>query len=350
MVKSIQVGDRFIGLDHPCFLIAEAGVNHNGDPSLAKRLVDAAVDSGVDAVKFQTFKAEKLALSTAPLAPYQKKNIGGSQSQFEMLKSLELPSSFYKELKCYCEDKGIIFISTPFDEESADLLHDLEISVFKISSGEVTNLPLLKHIAKKGKPVILSTGMSMLTEVEYAVQAITDSGCIELVLLHCVSLYPAQPRDVNLKAIQTLASKFEIPIGYSDHTLGIDVGVAAVAVGACVLEKHLTLDRTMHGPDHACSLEPSEFANLVKSVRVVEQAMGHGVKEPVHAEIETANVARKSLVTSCPIRAGEKITLESLTTRRPGTGLSPALLNKIVGREARVNIPSGILISMDMIR
>ena len=349
MVRPISVAGRGIGPGYPCFVVAEAGVNHNGEPEKTFRLVDAAVRAGADAVKFQTFTAEQLATRDAPKAGYQAEVTGSGESQFEMLRRLELSAEAHRELLAYSRQHGILFMSTPFGEDSADLLDELGIAVFKIPSGEITNFPFLAHVARKGKPMIISTGMATLGEVETAMRVVRDAGARDLVLLHCVSNYPARPSDVNLRAMETMAAVFEVPVGYSDHTAGMEVALAAVALGACVLEKHVTLDRSLPGPDHRASLEPAEFAALVTGIRTVEGALGNGCKEPAASEAEMAAVARKSLVAARHIPAGSKLTEEMLAAKRPGTGLSPAMRSQLLGRVVSRDIPAGTLLTLDMI-
>lgn len=349
MVTAVDIAGRLVGPGHPCFIIAEAGVNHNGDLGLAKQLVDMAVQAEADAVKFQTFKAERIVTREAPKAEYQKRTTGAAESQLDMLRRLELSPQMHHDLKAYCEDRGILFMSSPFDEESADLLAGLDVSVFKVPSGEITNLPFLAHVARKGKPIIVSTGMAYLSEVEAAVRAIQEAGNQHLVLLHCVSNYPADPADVNLRAMQTMSAAFSVPVGYSDHTPGIEVPLAAVALGACVVEKHVTLDRSLPGPDHRASLEPEELAAMVRGIRTVAAALGHGRKEPAASEAGTAAMARKSLVAARDIRAGEELTEHLLEIKRPGTGLPPAMRPYLLGRTTRMPIPAGGLISLEML-
>lgn len=332
-----------------CFIIAEAGVNHNGDLDTARRLVDIAANAGADAVKFQTFKANKLVTKTAQKAEYQKETTGSEESQYEMLRRLELPEAHHHELIKHCKNQNILFLSTPFDEESADFLEDLGMTQFKIGSGELTNLPFLKHVARKGRPVILSTGMSWLSEVEEAVRAIEETGHQELSLLHCVSQYPAAYADTNLRAMKTLQQAFGYPVGFSDHTPGIEIPIAAVALGATIIEKHFTLDRTMEGPDHRASLEAEELAAMIRGIRHVESALGDGLKRPTSAELELAKVGRKSIVAGRHIEAGERLTSDMLTTRRPGTGLSPQLLSMILGRTTAVEIHSGEVLELSML-
>lgn len=348
LVNPVKIGSKWIGPGYSCFVIAEVGVNHNGDAETARRLVDAAIVAGADAVKFQSFRAENLATKDAPKAPYQKYN-GKAESQFEMLKRLELSWKDLIELADYCRKSGMTFLSSPFDEESADLLEELDVPSFKIGSGEITNWQLLEYVASKKRPVLLSTGMSYLSEVDEALRLIQLAGCHEVVLLHCVSTYPAQPSDANLLAMNTLRSAFGKPVGFSDHTLGVDVALAAVALGASVLEKHLTLDRSMHGPDHRASLEPEEMKKLIQGVRNVEAALGNGRKEPTAAEREIMAISRRSLVAAIDIPAGTRLTPRMIVIKRPGTGLQPALFKLVVGLRAKSLIPSGTVIKLEML-
>jgi len=329
------------------FIIAEAGVNHNGEISLACKLVDAALKAGADAVKFQTFKAENLVSKKAKKAEYQAKNIGETSTQFEMLKKLELSYKEFSELKKYCDKKGILFLSTPFEEESADFLESLEMSIFKIPSGEVENKPLIDHIAKKNKPIIISTGMSYMEEVTNAVDWIKSkckfdsdksSGGLEnglftapLTILHCTSNYPTPPNEVNLRAMLTIKDTLKLPVGYSDHTFGIDIPIAAVALGATVIEKHFTLDRRMDGPDHVASLEPNELSNMVTGIRNVEIALGDGIKQPMKSEFNVRLVARKSIVSVSNLKAGVAVKQSDIKIMRPGGGIEPKFIEKVVG-------------------
>lgn len=335
MGQVIDIADRKVGSGQPCFIIAEAGVNHNGSCDLARQLVEVAKAAGADAVKFQTFRAERLVTQEAPKAAYQMQANSWSETQFAMLKKLELCPDLHYELQAYCRELGLIFLSTPFDEESADFLEALGVPAFKISSGDITNLPFLKHIAHKGRPIILSTGMSYLSEVDEAVQVIRQAGNEQLVLLHCISNYPADPADVNLRAMETMRLAFQVPVGYSDHTLGIEVALAAVALGACVIEKHFTLDKNLPGPDHQASLEPRELRQLVKGIRSIEQALGSWAKRPVEAEHNTRGIARRSLVAACEIQAGSIISKEMIAMKRPGTGIEPKWIDFIIGRRAK---------------
>lgn len=346
----IEIDGRKVGPGQQCFIIAEAGVNHNGDAELAKRLVDAAQEAGADAVKFQTWVTEKVIMPDARMAEYQRQNLGIDQSQFEMLKQLELSYDQFREIKAHADRKGILFFSTPDEEDSADFLEQLGVSLFKIGSGEVTNLPFLRHVALKGKPIIISTGMSSLGEVEAAVRIIEETGNHKLVLLHCVSNYPADPADCNLRAMDTLASAFGYAVGFSDHTLGIEIAVAAVARGACVLEKHLTLDKTMSGVDHRASLDTDEFVAMVRAIRAVESALGDGVKRPAPSELKTKKVVQKAVVTARAIRAGERITQADLALRRTSGGLAPAYLPLIIDRRVNRDLEANCTITLDMLQ
>lgn len=343
----VEIGRHRIGADSPCFIIAEVGVNHNGSLEMAKKLVDAAVGAGADAVKFQTFKAERLVAPDAPKAGYQLQSTDASESQLDMLRRLELRPDAHVELMKYCQEQDILFMSTPFDEKSSDLLAELAVTVYKIPSGEITNWPFLEHVARKGKPIILSTGMSFLSEVAEAVRVFRDAGCDQLVLLHCTSNYPANPVNVNLRAMQTMATAFQKPVGYSDHTLGIEVAIAAVALGASVIEKHFTLDRKFSGPDHQASLEPDELEALVRGIRIVEASLGHGRKEPAASEADTAAVARKSLVAAQDIPSGTILTEQMIAVKRPGTGLPPSIKSYLVGRTVQNSISEGTLFSLE---
>ena len=316
------------------FIIAEAGVNHNGSLELAKQLIDVAVEAGVDAVKFQTFKAEKLVSKNAQKAKYQQENINDSDdSQFNMLKKLELDVDTHNELIAYCNSKNIMFLSTPFDHDSIDLLNDLKLPIFKIPSGEITNLPYLRHIGSLKKEVILSTGMADIGEIEDALDVLVNAGTSKenITVLHANTMYPTPMEDVNLKAMVTIGNTFDVTFGYSDHTLGIEVDIAAVAMGASCIEKHFTLDKGMEGPDHKASLEPSELIEMVKSIRNIELALGSKVKKPSKSETPNIEVARKSIVASCSIKKGEKLREDNLAIKRPGNGISPMRWDEIVG-------------------
>ncbi|MFH1075683.1 MAG: N-acetylneuraminate synthase [Pseudomonadota bacterium] len=330
------------------FIIAEAGVNHNGSLKIAKELVDAAVAAEADAVKFQTFKAELLVTSYAPKAEYQLQATNKNESQFDMLKRLELSEKDFSELMEYSENNGITFLSTPFDKESADFLDNIGVTAFKIGSGDIANIPLLSHVASKGKPMLVSTGMSSLGEVENAVNIIEATGNARLALLHCVSNYPADAKDVNLSAMSTMQKAFNLPVGYSDHTPGAAVAIAAVALGARILEKHFTLSRNMEGPDHQASLEPHEFKTLVDSIRQVEVSLGDGRKKAAPSEQNTLSVARRSLVAACNIAAGTKLTQDLISIKRPGTGLPPIAVPYVLGRTLHKDVKTGTLLSLEM--
>ncbi len=327
------------------FIIAEAGVNHNGDIDLAKKLVDAAIDAGADAVKFQSFKAEKLVTVNAQKADYQKNNTGNG-NQYEMLKKLELSYEQHVILKRYCEDKNILFLSTPFDFESVDLLEGLNIKIYKISSSDLNNLPFLRYIAKLNKPMIVSTGMATLGEVESAVGAIKACGNNNISLLHCTTNYPTSYEDVNLKAMVTMAEAFKLSVGYSDHTLGIEVPIAAVAMGARIIEKHFTLDKGMGGPDHRASLEPHELKHMISSIRNVEKSMGDGIKKCSKSEENTKIAARKSIVAKVDIEEGQLITEDLLTFKRPGSGLKPEYIGILLGKKAKRKMTADQLIDI----
>lgn len=350
MVTSFRIGARPVGAGAPCFVIAEAGVNHNGDPTLACRLVDAAADAGADAVKFQTFKALRLVTATAPQAAYQRRGAAGGGTQFEMLERLELSDDAHRAVVARCRARGVVFLSSPFDELSADFLADLDVPAFKLGSGELTNLPMLAHVAAKGRPLILSTGMATLDEVGAAVATARTAGATDIAVLQCVSSYPAQPADVNLRAMRTMADTFDVVAGYSDHTLGVAVSLGAVALGAAIIEKHFTLDRTLPGPDHQASAEPAELATLVAGIRAIESALGDGQKRPTASEADVAAAARRSIVAAVDIPAGATLTDDLLALRRPGTGLAPSRWSTVIGRTTRKAIPAGALIDPEMLR
>ena len=318
-----------------CFIIAEAGVNHNGDLAQAKKLADAAKAAGADAVKYQTFKAEALVSRRAVKAEYQKKTTGTGESQLEMIRKLQLSDADHRELLAHCGRLGLTFLSSPFDEASADMLESLDVPLFKLPSGELTNKPLLQHIARKGRPLILSTGMSALAEVADAVRWIREVTSAPLTLLHCLTEYPAPVEQVNLRAMDTLRAHFGLPAGYSDHTVGIEISVAAVARGAAVIEKHLTLDKTLPGPDQAASLDPAEFTALVKAARAVEAALGDGVKRVAPCEAGNRSVARRSVVAAKALPAGHALALADLAVKRPGDGIAPAQLEALLGRKLK---------------
>lgn len=317
------------------FIIAEAGVNHNGDINIARRLVDEAVKAGADAVKFQTFKAESLVCKNASKAEYQLGTTDKNETQFEMLKKLELTDEMHIQLMDYCRAKNIMFLSTPFDIGSLHYLVEHGLDIIKLPSGEITNYPLLREAGKTKKKIILSSGMSTLEETGSAVQILMENGCRDLIVLHCNTEYPTPYQDVNLQAMVTMKEKLGVKVGYSDHTQGIEVAVAAAALGAEVIEKHFTLDRNMDGPDHKASLEPGELCKMIKAIRNIELALGDGEKRPSDSEKKNINIVRKSIVARCDIKAGSRFSENSLTTKRPGTGISPMEWEKVIGQTAK---------------
>ena len=341
-VPPLRIDAWEIGVDS-VFVIAEAGVNHDGDVDVAHRLIDAAADAGASAVKFQTFVPEALASAGAPTAAYQRER-DGADDQRAMLERLALPTEAWAALQAHARERGIVFLSTPFDEASADLLDQLDVPAFKVGSGELTNLPFLSVLARRGRPLIVSTGMATMVEVAAAVDAIRATGERQLALLHCVSSYPAAPDDANLAAMATMREAFGLQTGWSDHTPGIELPVAATALGAAIIEKHLTLDRDRHGPDHAMSMEPEEFAAMVAAIRSTSRAVGDGDKVPTDAEREIASVARRSLHWTRDLPAGTTIEAGHLTAQRPGTGLSPARTVDLVGRRTTRAVTAGALV------
>ena len=319
------------------WIIAEAGVNHNGSLDVAKQLVEAAAQAGADAVKFQSFIADNLVSKEAPKAKYQTQTTEESESQYEMLKRLELDTGAHKELIAHCQAQGLEFLSTPFDHKSIDLLNSLGLQAFKIGSGEITNLPYLRKIGGLNKKVILSTGMADLGEIEDALQVLEEAGTNrgKITVLHCNTEYPTPMEDVNLRAMQTIATAFPgIQVGYSDHTLGIEIPIAAVALGSKVIEKHFTLDKSMPGPDHKASLEPDELTRMVQAIRNIEMAMGSGEKKPSASELKNMPIARKSIVAARNIELGEEVTESNITIKRPGNGISPMRWDEILGKAA----------------
>lgn len=335
-------------MTNPTLIIAEAGVNHNGDLALAKRLVEAAAAAGADLVKFQTFSAARLVTMQAPKADYQTKTTAESDSQFDMLRQLELTHEMHVALIAHCAAHNIGFFSTGFDIPSLDYLASLGIDLFKIPSGEITNLPYLRHIGRFGKPVILSTGMATLGEIEAAIDALEAAGTSRsrIRVLHCNTEYPTPFQDVNLRAMCSIRDAFGVTIGYSDHTPGIEIPIAAVALGARVIEKHLTLDRTLPGPDQKASLEPNEFATMVRAIRNIEQALGDGIKRPTSSEIKNRPVVRKSLVAARNIRTGEAFSPENVTAKRPGSGILPMRWDEIIGRIANRDYSTDELLNL----
>ena len=328
------------------FVIAEAGVNHNGSLGMAMKLIDAAVYAGADAVKFQTFKANKIVSKGAKKADYQIRTDDASESQYEMLRKLEINEEEHRKLIAYCEARRITFLSTPFDHDSIDLLDNLGLLIFKIPSGEITNLPYLRHVGSLGREIILSTGMSDLGEVEDAMKVLAEAGTKKgnIVILHATTEYPCPMAEVNLKAMSSMSEVFDVRVGYSDHTVGIEVPVAAVAMGASVIEKHFTLDKTMDGPDHKASLEPDELKAMVAAIRNVEKALGDGLKKSSLGEDKNKKDVRKSIVAARDIRAGEIFTEENITTKRPGNGISPMRWDEVIGTEAQKDYNEDMLI------
>lgn len=328
------------------FIIAEAGVNHNGDLKIAKKLIDKASESGADAIKFQSFKAENLVTKNAKKAEYQNRTTDKEENQFQMLSRLELSYENHKELIKYSEDKDIMFLSSPFDLESIDLLNELNLEIFKIPSGEITNLPYLEKIGRFNKKVILSTGMSTLGEIESALTILKASGSSDITVLHCNTEYPTPMQDVNLSAMNTIKDAFKVDVGYSDHTLGIEVPIAAVALGARVIEKHFTLDKSMDGPDHKASLEPDELKLMIENIRNIEKALGDGVKIPTDSEVKNRDMARKSIVANVDLKKGEVFSEENLYVKRPGSGISPMRWYEVTGQVAEKDFKEDELIQL----
>jgi N-acetylneuraminate synthase/N,N'-diacetyllegionaminate synthase len=344
----IKIANKIISEDSPVFIIAEAGVNHNGNLEIAMKLVDAACDAGADAVKFQIFNADKLVIRDAEKAEYQKLTTTSNETQYDMLKKLELSYEDHLKIMEYCKKRNIVYLATPFDYESVDMLDRLNIFAYKIGSGDITNIPFLKYIGEKEKPIILSTGMSNLGEVEEAIEVIKSTGNDNLILLHCTSNYPTEYKDVNLNAMITMKNAFRLPVGYSDHTLGTEVAIAAVSIGAVVIEKHFTLDKNMPGPDHKASLEVRELKQMIKSIRNIEAALGNGIKRCTENEENVKKVVRKSIIAAVDIPSGSIITEEMLTIKRPGTGLHPRFFNYLIGKKAKVPILKDTIVEPSM--
>jgi len=348
-MDAIEINNKTVGEGCPCFIIAEAGVNHNGRLDIAEKLVDVAVDAGADAVKFQTFRAEDIVIREAGMISYQKKNIGRRESQQDMLRKLELSYGDFKELKAYCDDEGITFLSTPHSEDAIDFLDDL-VPAYKIGSGDLTNAPFLKKVAGRGKPIILGTGMSTLQEVKDALNVMYSEGNKDVVMLHCTTNYPCPTEDVNLRAMLTLQKELDCLVGYSDHTLGVTVPIMAVTLGAVVIEKHFTLDRSLSGPDHKASVEPDELKEMVERIREVEVILGSFMKKPTESEKKMIKSVRKSLVAKVDIKEGTQIKREMLAIKRPGTGIIPKEINTVVGRFTRIDIKRDELITWSMLK
>ncbi len=347
-MKTIKISNKLVGENQPTFIIAEAGVNHNGKLELAKRLVDVAVEAGADAVKFQTFKSEGVVTAGLNSVDYAKKNIGKDVGQLEMIKSLELNYEDFVSLKKYCDKKEIIFLSTPHSFDAIDFLEDL-VPAYKFGSGDITNIPALRHAAKKGKPIILGTGMSTLDEVGYAINAIKSEGNEQIIALHCTTNYPCPLEDVNLSAMITIQRELDCLVGYSDHTLGLSVPIIATAMGAAVIEKHFTIDKSLPGPDHKASLEPDELKSMVKEIRKTEKILGSFDKKPTKSEKKIMNLVRKSIVAKKDIEKGSIINEGMIIIKRPSTGLRPTDLDKIVGKKAKRCILKDEIFKIDMI-
>lgn len=343
--RAFSIGDRPVAVGAPVLVVAEAGVNHDGDVARAEELVDAAADSGADAIKFQMFAAERVASANAPKAGYQRETTGAGESQQEMLARLELAPEEYERLSRRCSQRGILFLASVFDAEAVALLGRLGAPGIKVGSGELTNWPLLEGVAAAELPVILSTGMATLDEVVAAVDILAGGGCERVALLQCTTNYPADPADANLKAIATLRGALGLPVGYSDHTVGMETALAAVALGACIVEKHLTLDTSLPGPDHRASLDPPAFRRFVDGIRIVSAALGDGVKRPAASEAANRDIVRRSIVAARPLPAGEIVEAEALSALRPGTGISPTQRSEIVGRRVRRSLATGEQIS-----
>jgi len=340
--------EKFYNMKAQTFIIAEAGVNHNGNKETAKKLIDVAVEAGANAVKFQTFKTENLVSIKANKADYQKRTTDSGETQFAMIKKLELDEAIHKELISYCKSKNILFLSTPFDHDSVKLLNQLGLDIFKVPSGEINNLPYLRQIGSLKKKVILSTGMSDLKEVEEALNILINAGTQKenITVLHANTEYPTPIKDVNLNAMLTIRETFNVDIGYSDHTLGIEIPIAAVALGAKVIEKHFTLDRTMKGPDHKASLEPKELKAMVSAIRNIEQALGNGIKKPSDSEKKNIVIARKSITAKKHISKGDVFSDDNITVKRPGSGISPMLWFEVLGKHADQDYSPDDLIKM----
>jgi len=347
-MKEIKIADKLIGEKQPTFIIAEAGVNHNGKLSLAKKLVDTAASSGADAVKFQTFKSEELVVKDLDIPDYMKKNVKKNISQFELIKSLELNYKDFKVLKEYCDKKNIIFLSTPHSFDAIDFLENL-VPAYKFGSGDLTNIPALKYAAKKRKPMILGTGMSNLKEVKQAVEAIKSEGNKQVVALHCTTSYPCPIEEANLLAITTMKKELDCLVGYSDHTLGTSAPIIATALGAVIIEKHFTIDKNLPGPDHKASLEPDELKEMIKEIRKTEKILGSKEKKPTKSEEKTMKLVRKSLVARRNIEKGSIIKEDMIEIKRPGIGLKPSDLNRIIGKKTKRKIAKDEILKLDMV-
>ena len=347
-MSKIRIGGRYVGESEPVFVIAEAGVNHNGSLERALRLVDTACVAGADGIKFQLYRAEEQASHVSPTASYQQERTGAA-NMLEMAQSYDLPWEAHHTIAWYCREVGIVYMASCFDRLAVDLLIKLGGECIKVGSGEITNYPLLAYMAATCKPILLSTGMSTLEEVAGAVNHIRAHGNSPLVLFQCVSNYPAAPETINLRAMHTLAQAFGVPVGYSDHTVDNVTAIAAVALGACMVEKHFTLDKNLPGPDHAMSLNPGELKDFVAAIRTAQAALGDGIKQPHPSEMATRTVARRSLVSARPIRVGERLDNTNVTLKRPATGIDPRLWEAARGRTAAVDIPADVPITWEML-
>lgn len=348
-VRTITVGEKKIGPSRPVYVIAEAGVNHNGEVTFAEMMVKVAADAGADAVKFQAFKSDLLASRGTPLAGYQRKRVRTARTQRTMLRELELAPGDFERLQRTCDSRGIEFLASPFDLESLQMLFDLGVKAVKVGSQELTDTPLLEKIARKRVPALVSTGAATLQEVKTGLATLQSGKLKNIALFHCVSAYPARYEDSNLRAIAALTERFALPVGFSDHSPGFHVATAAVAAGALLLEKHFTLDRSLPGPDQALSLDPSELHSFVTAVRQVEKALGDGVKQPRESELDVRRFSRKSVVSKQAVKKGDKITEDMLTTKRPGTGIEPRYIHKVAGRRARCDIRADTVLTWDMV-
>jgi len=347
-MRNIKIAGKIIGDKQPVFIIAEAGVNHNGDLNIAKKLVDVAVNAGADAVKFQTFKSEKLTVSDVKSPDYANKNLGKETNQLDMLKKYELEYTDFEKLKQYCDKKGIVFLSTPHSFDAIDFLEKL-VSAYKFGSGDITNIPALKHAAEKGKPMILGTGMSTMQEVKTAVNAIKSVGNNQIVVLHCTTNYPSSSDEVNLNAMVSMKKELNCLVGYSDHTLSILVPSIAAVLGAVILEKHFTIDKKLPGPDHKASIEPEELKEMIKQIREAEKILGSFEKKPTKSEGKNLNLVRKSIVAKEKIEKGTEITEKMLDFKRPGTGIKPSEIDEIVGKKAKITIQKNEILKTDMV-
>lgn len=348
MIKKVKIGDRRVGEGEPTFIIAELGANHDRNLNQAKELIDVAVDAGADAVKFQVYNAETLYSEKTPQFSYLEE-LSAGKSIYEVIKENELPREWMEELAEYSRDKDIIFFATPFDREAIDQLYEVGVPVYKWASFEIVDLPLLKYAAGKGKPMLLSTGMCDLADIQVAVDTVCSTGNEDIVLLHCTSLYPTELRQVNLRMMDTMRDAFQVPVGLSDHTLGITIPIAAVARGACVIEKHFTLSRKFKGPDHPFALEPEELRQMVKAIRGVEESFGSPIKKMIPDEEEMARLGRRSIIAGVNIPKGTRLTEDMVTIKRPGYGIEPKFLGIVIGREARRDIEKDDIITWEII-